>query len=59
MFLHPKKFSANQSRRSNQETKDVVHIGLKGLAANLFDNGILKLAPQYDEFLNLRGSYTE
>jgi len=59
MFLHPKKFFASQSLRSDQETKDVVHDWLKGLAANLFNNGILKLAPQYDEFLNLCGNYIE
>jgi hypothetical protein len=58
-FLHPKKFFASQSLRSDQETKDFVHDWLKGLVVNLFDNGMLKLAPQYDEFLNSRGSYVE
>jgi hypothetical protein len=59
MFLHPKKFFASKSLRSDQETKDVVQDWLKGLEANLFDNGMLKPAPQYDEFLNLRGNYIE
>jgi hypothetical protein len=58
-FLHPKKFFASQSLRSDQETKDIVHDWLKGLEVNLFDNGMLKLAPQSDEFLNSRGNYVE
>jgi len=59
MFLHPKKFFASQSLRSDQETEDVVHDWLEGLAANLFDSGVLQLSPQYDEFLNLCGNYIE
>jgi hypothetical protein len=58
-FSTPRDFLQARVLRSDQETKDVMQDWLKGLAANLFDNGMLKSAPQYEEFLNVRGNYIE
>jgi hypothetical protein len=56
-FSTPRNFLQARVLRSDQETKDIVQDCLKGLAANLSNSGILKLAPQYEEFLNLCGNY--
>jgi hypothetical protein len=43
LFFGLKKFLAVQSRRSDQETKDVVQDWLQGLAATLFFEGMQML----------------
>ena len=45
-FLHIKKFLAGQRLSCDQETKHVLQDWLKGLAANIFEKGIQKLAPR-------------
>jgi hypothetical protein len=49
-FLNLKKFLADESLRSNQETEDVQD-WLKGSAATFFDEGIQKLVPRYEKCL--------
>jgi hypothetical protein len=49
-FLHPKKVFESQNLSSDQETNNMQD-WLKGLAADLFDSAMLKLAAHYDESL--------
>jgi len=42
---------------SGEWPKDTVQKQLKGLAANFFDKGITKLAPQHDKWLHLHGNW--
>jgi hypothetical protein len=52
-FIRLKKFLAGQRLRCDQDTKHVLQNWLKGLAANIFEEGIQKLVPRYDKCLNL------
>jgi hypothetical protein len=54
-FIHLKQFLAGQRLRFDEDTKHVLQDWMKGLAANFYEEGIRKMVPRYDKFLNLHG----
>jgi hypothetical protein len=58
LFLHLKRFLAAERFSSDDEVKTAMEYWVK-TAADFFDEGIQKLAPQYDKWLNVGGDYVE
>jgi hypothetical protein len=51
-YLNLKKFFDGQSLTSDKDKKDTI----AGLAATFFDEGIQKLVPRYEKYLNSHGA---
>jgi hypothetical protein len=59
LFRKLKKFLGGRRFKSDEEVKDVVKEWLNGLAAEVYDEGIVKLPSRLDNCLNLYGDYVE
>jgi len=50
---------ATQRFHTNEELMDGVKTWLHNLAAPFYDEGLQKLVPRYDKYLNVDGNYME
>jgi hypothetical protein len=59
LFPKLKEFLIGRSFKSDEEVKDAIKEWLNGLAAEVYDEGIVKLLSRLDKCLNLHGDYIE
>jgi hypothetical protein len=59
LFPKLKEFLGGRRLKSVEEVKDDVKEWLNGLAAEVYDEGIVKLLSRLDKCLNLYGDYVE
>ncbi|GFV85048.1 histone-lysine N-methyltransferase SETMAR [Trichonephila clavipes] len=59
LFLHLKSFLAGKHFNNDKELKENVSNWLKTQAATFYEEGIEKLVPRYDTYLQNFGSYVE
>jgi hypothetical protein len=59
LFPKSKAFLGGRRFKSDEEVKDAVKEWLNGVAAEVYDEGIVKLLSRPDKCLNLYGDYVE
>jgi histone-lysine N-methyltransferase SETMAR len=59
LFPKLKEFLGSRCFKSDEEVKDAIKEWLNGLAAEVYDKGIVKLLSRLDKSLNLYGYYIE
>jgi histone-lysine N-methyltransferase SETMAR len=59
LFPKLKEFLGGRRFRSDEEVNNAVKKWLNGLAAEVYDEGIVKLLSRLDKWLNLYGDYVE
>jgi hypothetical protein len=59
LFPKLKEFLGDRRFKSDEEVKDAVKEWLNGLAAEVYDEGILNLVTRYDKCVNVGGDYVK
>ena len=59
LILHLKKFLGGKRFDDDDDLKDAVQKWLTSQAAAVYEEGIQKLVPRYDNYLNNGGKYVE
>ncbi|CAI6367306.1 unnamed protein product [Macrosiphum euphorbiae] len=59
LFLHMKSFMGGQNFNEDDEVKKAISAWLQSQASSFYDEGIQKLVPRYDKWLNNGGNYVE
>jgi hypothetical protein len=57
LYLRLKKFLAGQRFLNNDDIKQAVKKWLSSQAATFYEEGMQKLVPHYDKYLNNSGNY--
>ena len=59
LFLHLKKFLGGKRFDDDDDLKDAVQKWLTSQAAAFYEEGIPKLVPRYDKYVNNGGEYVQ